>query len=136
MHFFRNLFSPLFALMIIFLGVGMLNTLVVLRLKEMQTPQYVISLISSVFFLGLTVGSFKISHLVEKIGHIRCYAVFAALIGITSLLCGMYLSPWWWVVFRFLAGIGVAGLFIVIESWILAIAGQKNRATILAVYMI
>jgi MFS family permease len=128
--------APLSALMIIFAGVGMMNTLVALRLEEMGASNTMISIATSIFFVGLTLGSFRIDRFVTRVGHIRSYAVFASIIAITSLLCGMFLSPYLWLVFRFIAGIGIAGLFIVVESWLLALGRKDNRATILAIYMI
>ena len=68
-------------------------------------------------------------------GHIRAFTVFAATTTAAALLHGLYLSPWFWGVLRFLSGITTFGLFMVIESWLNECTESRYRGRVFSIYM-
>jgi MFS family permease len=55
------------------------NTVVPLRMAIDNQPPLLIGLVGSAYSIGFLVGCFAIPSLVRRIGHIRGFAVFAAL---------------------------------------------------------
>ncbi|MBP3861210.1 MAG: MFS transporter, partial [Pseudomonas sp.] len=74
--------------------------------------------------------------LIVRIGHIRAYSCFAALIATSILFQGMSSEPWTWFVLRLVNGWASVGVFLVVESWLLMAADPKIRGRLLALYMI
>lgn len=95
-----------------------------------------IGLITATYYFGLFIASFRVDKLIEKIGHIRAFATFAAFNAALIMIQGLYVDAWAWAVLRFFAGIAIAGLFITIESWLLVKSTRETRGKILSIYMI
>jgi MFS family permease len=129
-------FPPLLGLAIFTLGNGLLSTYVIIRMHMENFSDFTISLTSAAFFSGLALGSFQIERFILRVGHIRVYATFASIIAITSIAHSIYIESLFWIALRFIAGFSLAGLFIVVESWLLLIGFGKDRGKILAIYMV
>lgn len=129
-------FSPLLSLVILSLGSGLFMTLITVRLDIDGYSSWVIGAVSSAYYAGLVFGSFRVEPFIFRVGHIRAYAAFASLLGVVTMLQGLIVDPWTWIVFRFLGGFFVAGLFVVIESWLIASGRPSIRGQMLALYMI
>ena len=81
-------------------------------------------------------GAFYLKNIIFLKGHSRSFSIFAGTISLIIVLQSFTLLPELWVFFRFLTGIASAGLFIVIESWILLLSSSKNRGIALSIYMV
>lgn len=132
----RYLTAPLSSLFIMLLSNGLYSTLVSVRLNIENASDWMIGLASSAYYAGFTIGCFQIEHFINRVGHIRAFAIFAALLTIASLLSGMISSHITWIVMRWIAGFSIAGIYIVIESWVLASTTPKNRGRVVSIYMI
>lgn len=128
--------APLLGLFIIALGNGFLSSLTTLRLGAAGESATTIGIVSSTYFIGLTLGAVFNDRLILRIGHIRAYSSFAALIGATILLQGLFYDTIWWSVLRLINGWAAVGVFLVIESWLLLAGDAKIRGRLLALYMI
>lgn len=128
--------GPLLGLFFISIGNGFISSLTALRLDAAGVSGTVIGLISSAYFVGLTLGAMLSDRLMARIGHIRAYSVFASLTAITFLLQGMIFDPWAWLFFRLINGWAIVGIFLVVESWLLLASNPKTRGRLLAIYMI
>ena len=128
--------APLLGLFIISIGNGMLASLTTLRLDTMGQSATMVGIVSSAYFIGLTLGSIFNDRLIVRIGHIRAYSCFAALIATSILFQGMSSEPWTWFVLRLVNGWASVGVFLVVESWLLMAADPKIRGRLLALYMI
>jgi MFS family permease len=128
--------APLLGLFIVSIGNGFLSSLTTLRLDAAGASETVIGVVSSAYFIGLTIGALFHDRLIVRIGHIRAYSSFASLIAVSVLLQGMYFDTWFWFLLRLLYGWAAIGVFLVIESWLLLASDQKMRGRILALYMI
>ena len=132
----KLLLSPLISLFLFVLGNGLFTTLIILRLHEDQFSSIIIGLMTSFFYVGLVIGSFRAEKFILRVGHIRAFSFFASLIAVVSLAQGIYVSSIFWLLMRLIGGFATAGLFIVIESWLLLLGDAKTRGKILAFYMI
>jgi MFS family permease len=132
----KNIIAPIISLIIMTLGNGLFTTYVSVRLKLAHQPTEIIGFMIAVYFAGFVIGSIRINRLIERIGHIRSFACFASLITVATMVQGMFPLIWVWMVMRFLTGLLTAGLFITIESWLLAQSSIKTKGKILSVYML
>lgn len=128
--------SPLVSLFIFILGSGFSGTYMASVQTQMHASPFLIGLMTSSLYAGLVIGSFRIERIIVRIAHIRSYAVFASMITVFSLLSGLFVNIYFWIFLRFLTGVAVAGVFIVIESWLLSLATKKTRGQILSLYMV
>jgi MFS family permease len=128
--------APLVSLFIFMLGSGLFTTLLALRLHHEGTSALLIGAMTGVYYAGLAIGSFKIESYIIRVGHIRSFAVFASILAVISFAQGIYTNYLAWVILRFCAGFATAGIFIVIESWLLSVGTIKIRGQIVALYMI
>ena len=127
---------PLLGLSIFALGSGYLMTLVPLLISSREGSDLLAGYLGGVYYLGLLAGSFRSERTVSRIGHIRSFTAFMALLCSSTLGLAITDSTSAWVVLRFLNGLAVAGIFVVVESWLLCESEQHNRGRILAMYMV
>lgn len=128
--------APLLGLFIVALGNGFMSSLTTLRLGAMGESATMIGIVSSAYFIGLSLGALFNDRLILRIGHIRAYSSFASLIAATILLQGMFYDTWGWFALRLINGWATVGVFLVIESWLLMAGDAKIRGRLLALYMI
>lgn len=111
------------------------NTLVPLQLALGEQPPWIIGIVGSAYSLGFLVGCFTVPALIRRIGHIRGFAVFAAIqaaFGVSFALLPME----WWGLSRLIMGVAGAGHAICIESWISGQAPASHRGRIFGLYQI
>lgn len=131
----RNLLTPIISMGILTLGNGFFTTLTTIELHQHNWSNFLIGCVAAMYFLGLTIGALYSGRLVNRVGHIRAYAAYAAVMAIATLLQGMVVSVALWCVLRFITGYVLAGLFIVIESWVLDASQSGKKTSGFAVYL-
>lgn len=132
----KKTYSPLISLFIFTLGSALCITLGTIRLHNENASTLIIGLMSTAYYLGLVLGSFRIERFIVRVGHIRAFAAFAPTLAVTSLIQGLIMNAPLWIILRLIAGFTTAGLFIVIESWLLIESTINTRGRILAIYMV
>ena len=133
---FAMLFAPIVSMCVLTLGNTFYTTYTTLELERTGQGNGLIGLVSAVYFTGMVIGSYLTQKPILRIGYIRAYVLFATLMAVGSLLQGMFYSAWLWVIFRFICGYALAGLFIVVESWCLEGAGDNFKGRVLSVYLL
>ncbi|MBP0685565.1 YbfB/YjiJ family MFS transporter, partial [Mycobacterium tuberculosis] len=86
-------------------------------------------------YLGLLIGALCIERVVVKIGHRLAFIGFLALLIISVIAQLISPTATMWLIARFVAGMAVAGVFVVVESWLLMANTAKARAKRLGLYM-
>lgn len=126
----------LLAIAYLALGNGLFSTLISVRSSLQFGSTETTGAIMSSYFLGLVIGVFWCREVIRKVGHIRAFAAFAALLSILPLCHAFLVDPWAWAVFRVIAGLCLSGVFMVAESWINERATNQIRGQVLSIYMI
>lgn len=116
-------------------GSGLLGTLLAVRGRIEGYDDQVMGLVMSAYFVGFFLGTYAAPGLIQRIGHIRAFAFYAALCAATVLLHPILVSPWAWGVLRLSTGIALVGLYTVIESWLNVQAPQEQRSQVFSIYM-
>lgn len=130
-------FSALFlADLTLMTGLGLLGTLLSVRLTVEGFAPQTTGWVMGSYFLGLILGSFLCQRLIQRVGHIRAFAAFAAIATSIVMLHGLYLSALTWAAFRLLTGIAAFGLTMVIESWLNERTESRARGRIFALYLV
>jgi len=131
----RSLVAPLLSLVLLIFGSGLLTTFISVRLEQAGFDVETIGLVTSAAYVGILIGSLKSGKWIARLGHVRSFMLFAgALTGLT-LLQAIWVDPWFWAALRLLGGICMAGVFVVIESWLLLQATSEQRGGILSIYL-
>lgn len=128
--------APLSGLFIFSLACGYLLTLIPLMMNARDSSDILTGLMGSVYFAGLLAGSFRSEKLVVRVGHIRSFVGFMALLSASTLGLAVSENNVLWLAMRFINGLAVAGIFVVVESWLLVESDKQSRGRILAVYMV
>ncbi|CEK09228.1 MFS transporter [Legionella hackeliae] len=129
-------FVPLLSLFFFLLGAGFFSTLLALNMTLNHASPVEIGAMTGIYYAGLVVGSFRVERFITRVGHVNAYAVFASALAVIYLLHGIFYNVSFWLALRFIGGLTVAGLFVVIESWLLCKSTRVNRGQVLSLYMI
>jgi len=124
------------SLILLISGNAFLMTLLGLRLTEEGFGSGLIGWILVFYSVGFVLGTLFAGRIIERVGHIRAFAVFAALLASAILLHPLAIDAQLWGLLRALAGFVMAGLLIVIESWFSSKADNRNRAGLFAIYQV
>ncbi|CAM3797239.1 putative MFS-type transporter YcaD [Vibrio aerogenes CECT 7868] len=125
---------PVIALTLYAVASGYLMSLIPLMLDEYGINADNAGWLATVFYAGLLAGAAIFEPVVKQVGH--RIAFIACLILLIATVIVLPLSPaiQVWLVARFIAGIAVAGVFVIVESWLLA-GEASGRARRLGLYM-
>lgn len=115
---------------------GLLGVLLPLRLAEAGTSDTQIGLIVSAYGLGFLIGCLRASVLIRAVGHIRAFSALAAMCAATTLLFQTTEQPLVWMALRFVTGLGLAGLFSVVEGWLAAATSNEARGRVVGFYLV
>lgn len=132
----RSVIAPILSATILTLGNSLFVTFTSLKLKMENHSVETVGLITALYFAGLVAGAFFCNKLIERVGHIRSFAIYAALCSSLVLLQSIFLEVWAWGIIRFFVGFTIAGLFATIESWLVAKSTVETKGKVLSIYMI
>ena len=131
------------ALWTLFLGFAMLMVgnglnLAVLgvRMVDEGFDVQVSGVVMACYFAGFLLGPVLVIRWLSGVGHIRVFASLASIASCVVLAHFVWVNPFSWAVLRFVFGFCMAGLYVVVESWLNDASTVRTRGRTLAVYMI
>jgi MFS family permease len=132
---FTSISSLLLGAALLLIGNGLIGTLLALRATAEGFSDGVIGLIMSAYFVGFLSGTWVAPRAVMRVGHIRAFAMFAAVASAAAILHALIIEPLAWGALRVLMGSCLVGLYMVIESWLNVLAPGDRRGKVFATYM-
>ena len=127
----------------LFLGMGALmlaygfqGSLLGVRAVKEEFSLTATGFMMSGYFVGYFIGAKTIPQIISRVGHIRVFAAFASTASLVVLIHAVYVSPVVWFLLRVLTGISMVSIYTVAESWLNDRASNKNRGSVLSVYMV
>lgn len=132
----RSVKSLLLSIAILLVGHGLQLTLLPLHASNLGWSTAQIGYTASAYFVGFVVGCLTIPKLVSRVGHIRVFAVLSAIAAAVLLLMGVFEVFWVWLAARFMTGWAIAGLYMIIESWLNERSTSAQRGSIISVYAV
>src|SRR5260370_31495687 len=118
------------------LALGALAPLISLLLAQRGVPTPSIGLVASAYWLGFLAGSLSCAAIVDRVGHIRAFIVFAAIGADCVLLHAIVSNPLVWGLLRGATGFAMSGAFLVTESWLNDKASSASRGRVFAAYLV
>ncbi len=117
-------------------GSGLLTSLLAIRGGLEGFGTQALGFLGSAFFAGYLAGTYFVPSMIRRIGHIRAFSFFTAVVACVTLLHGLLIDAWFWALLRFIAGAAMIGLYTIVESWLNSYAQPAHRARIFSVYMV
>jgi len=131
----RPVLLLLCGLLLLTLAIAVLNTLVPLWLAHENLPTWQVGMVSSSFFTGNLLGTLLTGSLIKRFGFNRSYYLASLIFAVGCAGLGLMVGFWSWMVWRFIAGIGCAMIWVVVESALMCSGTSRNRGRLLAAYM-
>jgi MFS family permease len=125
----------------LFVGLGLLmvglnGAIIGVRSATEGFSVAVTGVIMAGFFAGFLLAPSVVIKMLPTVGHIRVFAGLASTASSAVLVHAVAVFPISWILMRFVFGFCVAGLYIVIESWLAEMSTPANRGRTMAIYMI
>lgn len=124
----------LFSVFILFVGSGLLSTLVPLAADASGFAAIFVGLIGSFYFIGMAIGCLAAPWLIRRTGHIRAFGACTALATAAAISHALIVEPITWHILRCVSGFCFAALYAVIESWLNDKSDNTIRGRVLALY--
>jgi len=123
-------------LALVMVGNGLNGSVLGIRSKAAGFDLTVTGVIMASYFAGFLVGTTYAERALKTVGHIRVFAALASTASSVVLLQALSITPATWILTRFLFGGCMAGIYVVVESWLNDLATNRTRGRILSVYML
>lgn len=132
----QDMIAPLLTALITTLSTGFFLPFVSLRLVADGYGEDVVGYVHAAYFLGMLLGSYRMDRAIVRWGHSQCFCAFGSLLAASVAYQAIFTDIYSWIGARFVAGISLAALYIVVESFLLVKTAPKSRGTVLAIYLI
>ena len=131
----RPVLLLLCGLLLLTLAIAVLNTLVPLWLAHENLPTWQVGMVGSSYFTGNLLGTMITGFLIKKLGFNRSYYIASLIFAVGCAGLGLMVGFWSWLAWRFVAGVGCAMIWVVVESALMCSGTSRNRGRLLAAYM-
>ncbi|WP_455427590.1 MFS transporter [Dryocola sp. LX212] len=131
----RPVMLLLCGLMLLTLAIAVLNTLVPLWLAHEHLPTWQVGMVGSSYFTGNLLGTLVTGWLIKRYGFNRSYHLASLIFAVGCVGLGLMVGFWSWMMWRFVAGVGCAMIWVVVESALMCSGTSRNRGRLLAAYM-
>ncbi len=132
----RILSALLIAAFFLIAGNGLQGTLLAVRGDLEGFPLLMVGFLMSAYFLGFIAGCRTAPMMVKSAGHIRAFTALASIASAAALAYALAVHPAIWIFLRIVTGFCMAGLYMIIESWINENATNERRGRILSIYRV
>jgi MFS family permease len=133
---FRTISALLSAVVLFGLANGLFFTLLGIRMSADGVSTGMIGLVGSAYFAGMLVGTLICERIIRRVGHIRAFTVFGAVLAVAALLHPLIPEIWVWILLRFAMGFAMAGYFMIAESWLQFESTTETRGRTFAFYIL
>ena len=132
----RPVLPVLTAVVFLELAIGALGPVAGVQLVERGASASIVGLVSSAYYAGFLIGALFGYRVIDRVGHIRAFSALAVLAADAALLHPLIGMPYAWAALRAVIGVAVAGLFVVVESWLNDKSDRETRGRVFATYMV
>ncbi|MBA6264392.1 MFS transporter [Colwellia sp. Bg11-12] len=118
---------------LLMLGYGLSNILLPVRMQNDGVSMNNIGLVLSMLSVGFLLGAYYSRMLLQRVGHIRIFAMCGSLTSVAILLSGLYPEPLMLACMRIITGFCIVCTNATLDSWLSHSATEKNRGRILSI---
>ncbi|MBN7287629.1 MULTISPECIES: MFS transporter [Campylobacter] len=134
MRTIRSMLPLFLGMSLLFIGNGLVIASCGVELKKMGVDEMQIGLVNTCFFVGALMSTISSHRIISKTGHIRAFAIFTAVFGVSAMFHSLSQNLYFWAFLRACLGYCYYGLLMVIESWLNAKTANFIRSRVLAFY--
>jgi MFS family permease len=127
--------SLLSGLALLVVATGLMFAAIGAQAGSAKFSSLVTGLVMSAYYAGFVYGTYACPKMIRRVGHIRAFASLASIASALPMLHALWTNAWSWGFLRFVAGVCLVGLYIVVESWLNVVATTAQRGKVFAVYM-
>ena len=117
-------------------ALGIMTPLIPILLLRGGASSPAIGLVASAYYIGFLAGALTCDRIVTRVGHIRGFAVFAAVAADAALLLVFSTVTWQVAALRMLIGFASSGMFLVVESWLNDRSDASTRGRAFGAYLV
>ncbi len=128
--------SLLIGVALLLAGNGLQFVLLPLRGGSEGFSPLVLGVIGSAYYVGFVSGCLLGPRVILRAGHIRAFAAMVALAAAVALAYALAPTPAAWTGFRLVNGFCLAGLYLVVESWLNDRASNETRGFVMSAYIV
>ena len=132
----RNSWALFLGMGFIMLAHGYQGSLLGVRAVQENFGLMATGFMMSGYYVGYFIGAKTIPGFILRVGHIRVFAAFASIASIVILLHSVLIHPSTWFILRVVTGISMVSIYTIAESWLNDRSSNKNRGSVLSIYMI
>ena len=132
----KNSWALFLGMGFIMMAYGFQGSLLGVRAVQEEFSLTSTGFMMSGYFVGYFIGAASIPNIISRVGHIRVFAAFASLASLVILVHSIIINPFIWFLLRVLTGISMVCIYTVAESWLNDRSSNKNRGSVLSIYMV
>ncbi len=132
----KNSWALFLGMSFIMMAYGFQGSLLGVRAVQEEFSLTATGFLMSGYFIGYFIGAATIPNVISRVGHVRVFAAFASLASLTILVHSILIHPFIWFFLRLLTGISMVCMYTVAESWLNDRSSNKNRGSVLSIYMV
>jgi len=132
----KNSWALFLGMGFIMMAYGFQGSLLGVRAVQEEFSLTSTGFMMSGYFIGYFIGAATIPNIISRVGHIRVFAAFASLASLIILVHSILIHPFVWFLLRVLTGISMVCIYTVAESWLNDRSSNKNRGSVLSIYMV
>ena len=132
----RNSWALFLGMGLIMLAHGYQGSLLGVRAVQEEFSLISTGFMLSGYYVGYFIGAKNIPTFILRVGHIRVFAAFASMASIVILMHSILIHPFTWFILRVITGISMVSIYTIAESWLNDRSSNKNRGSVLSIYMI
>jgi len=132
----KNSWALFMGMGLIMLAHGYQGSLLGVRAVQEEFSLVATGFMLSGYYVGYFIGAKTIPSFILRVGHIRVFAAFASGASIVILMHSIVVNPFTWFILRIITGISMVSMYTIAESWLNDRSSNKNRGSVLSIYMI
>ena len=132
----KNSWALFLGMSFIMMAYGFQGSLLGVRAVQEEFSLTATGFFMSGYFIGYFIGAATIPNVISKVGHVRVFAAFASLASLIILIHSILIHPFIWFLLRVLTGVSMVCMYTVAESWLNDRSSNKNRGSVLSIYMV
>ena len=132
----KNSWALFLGMSFIMLAHGYQGSLLGVRAVQENFSLIATGFMMSGYYVGYFIGAKTIPSFIFRVGHIRVFAAFASIASIVILMHSILIHPFTWFILRVVTGISMVSIYTIAESWLNDRSSNKNRGSVLSIYMI
>ena len=132
----KNSWALFLGMSFIMMAYGFQGSLLGVRAVQEEFSLTATGFLMSGYFIGYFIGAATIPNIISRVGHVRVFAAFASLASLIILVHSILIHPLVWFLLRLMTGISMVCMYTVAESWLNDRSSNKNRGSVLSIYMV